>query len=321
MSNLTPFTLKIFVANGDPDGLRIVERTNWVGKAVVFPRSIFTTIKARPEFSQTGIYLLIGSSEKDGNRHLYIGEGDPVRPRLESHVAQKDFWEQAVFFVAGPGHLNKAHVQFLEARLVSRARTLKRAVVENSNQPTEPSLSEADKADMEVFLQYMLSILPILGIHAFEGVPPVPSAAKTTPAQSSTGLLYCERNGLVATGYESTQGFVVQAQSEATAKPSPFLPKRFPAIYKLRDSLISKGIMVLKKNAYVFTQDYVFNSPSAASILIMGRTSSGNADWHNKDRIRLRALRAAQNKGTTDDNSDILMPAKKRQAMLDGLNA
>jgi hypothetical protein len=33
-----PFSLLIFVADGDPDGLRIVERSNWVGRALVFPR-------------------------------------------------------------------------------------------------------------------------------------------------------------------------------------------------------------------------------------------------------------------------------------------
>ena len=33
----TPFTLRIFVADGDLDGLRILERTNWNDMALVFP--------------------------------------------------------------------------------------------------------------------------------------------------------------------------------------------------------------------------------------------------------------------------------------------
>jgi hypothetical protein len=36
---IQPFTLKIFVPDGDPDGLRIVDRTNRNGKALVFPRA------------------------------------------------------------------------------------------------------------------------------------------------------------------------------------------------------------------------------------------------------------------------------------------
>lgn len=29
---------------------------------------------------------------------LYVGEGDPIRLRLESHHAQKDFWTRAIGF-------------------------------------------------------------------------------------------------------------------------------------------------------------------------------------------------------------------------------
>lgn len=35
----TPFSLRIFVADGDPDGLRIVDKSNCIGKALVFPRT------------------------------------------------------------------------------------------------------------------------------------------------------------------------------------------------------------------------------------------------------------------------------------------
>ena len=31
MANQTAFSLRIFVADGDPDGLRLVERSNWIG--------------------------------------------------------------------------------------------------------------------------------------------------------------------------------------------------------------------------------------------------------------------------------------------------
>jgi hypothetical protein len=52
--------------------------------------------------------------------------------------------------------------------------------LDNANQPAEPSLSEADRADMEVFLGHMLGMLPVLGVHAFEQAPKAP-AAKARP--------------------------------------------------------------------------------------------------------------------------------------------
>ncbi|MEJ1363746.1 MAG: GIY-YIG nuclease family protein [Candidatus Sedimenticola sp. (ex Thyasira tokunagai)] len=117
MNESPPFSIRIFVANGDPDGLRIIERSNWSGRAVVFPRSLLPEVKKREEFERTGIYLLLGPSDDGEGETLYIGEGDPVRPRLESHYSQKDFWNRGIFFVTGQAAaLNKAHVQYLEAR-------------------------------------------------------------------------------------------------------------------------------------------------------------------------------------------------------------
>ena len=40
----TPFSLRIFVADGDPDGLRIVDKSNWIGKALAFPRALLPQV-------------------------------------------------------------------------------------------------------------------------------------------------------------------------------------------------------------------------------------------------------------------------------------
>ncbi len=46
--NATPFSLRIFVADGDPECLRIIEKSNWIGKALVFPRALLPQVKAQP---------------------------------------------------------------------------------------------------------------------------------------------------------------------------------------------------------------------------------------------------------------------------------
>lgn len=114
-SMTTPFSLRIFVPDGDPDGLRIVDRTNWNGKALVFPRAAWAqpSVADRPELQQTGVYLLLGPREDGEGDRLYIGEGDPIKPRLASHhsgISQKDFWTRAICFVSMGQALNKAHV-------------------------------------------------------------------------------------------------------------------------------------------------------------------------------------------------------------------
>jgi hypothetical protein len=244
----TPFSLRIFVADGDHDGLRIVDKSNWIGKALVFPRALLPQVKARPELAQTGVYLLLGPRPDGEGDMLYVGEGDPIRPRLESHYAQKDFWTRAIgFTTTTAGQLNKAHVQFLESRLIALARAAKRMPLDNANQPAEPSLSEADRADMEVFLGHMLGMLPVLGVHAFEQAPKAP-AAKAGP------VLTCKGKGVQATGYEASQGFVVRAGSQAVVDSAPSMAQHVRGMFDLRQELISNGVLAVQGALYQFAQ-------------------------------------------------------------------
>jgi hypothetical protein len=122
------FSLRIFLPDGTPDGLRIVEKSNWIGRGVICPRSQFREAKARPEFKKTGVYVLRGPSEEGDLPTVYIGEGDPALPRLERHFVNKDFWTSLILFTSKDENLNKAHIQYLEARLTALARGIRSRV-------------------------------------------------------------------------------------------------------------------------------------------------------------------------------------------------
>ena len=285
---MTPFSLRIFVADGDPDGLRIVDKSNWIGKALVFPRALLPQVKARPELAQTGVYLLLGPRPDGEGDMLYVGEGDPIRPRLESHYAQKDFWTRAIgFTTTTAGQLNKAHVQFLESRLIALAKAAKRLPLDNANQPAEPSLSEADRADMEVFLGHMLGMLPVLGVHAFEQAPKAP-AAKAGP------VLSCKGKGVQATGYEASQGFVVRAGSQAVVDSAPSMAQHVRGMFDLRQELISNGVLVPLGGLFQFTQDYTFSAPSTAAAVVLGRSANGRVEWKALDGRTLKEIQEAE---------------------------
>jgi hypothetical protein len=282
-----PFSLRIFVADGDPDGLRIVEKSNWIGKALVFPRALLPQVKARPELAQTGVYLLLGPRPDGEGEMLYVGEGDPILPRLQDHQSKKDFWTRAIgFTTATAGQLNKAHAQFLEARLIALARAAKRMPLDNANQPAEPSLREADRADMEVFLAHMLGMLPVLGVHAFESAPAV--AAKASP------VLSCKGKGVLASGYEASQGFVVKAGSQAVAESVPSMAQHVRGMYDIRQELIANGVLALEGGFYRFTQDYAFSSPSTAAAVVLGRSANGRIEWKDAQGRTLKALQEAE---------------------------
>jgi hypothetical protein len=147
----------------------------------VFPRSSWPSARQqRKELARTGVYVLVGyKGDADDLPTLYIGEGDVVRDRIESHFQKKDFWNWGVAFVASNDGLNKAHARWLEYALVRQASTARRSILENGTEPQEPPLSEAERADTRAFLREVLQILPLVGLKAFEEPLPVamPSAS------------------------------------------------------------------------------------------------------------------------------------------------
>ena len=163
------FTLRMFVPDGDPEGVRFIDRMNWTGLGIVFPRSKWPEVRNRAELGRTGVYILTGYSEGDDDlQTVYVGQADGVKSRIDSHGQQKDFWDTGIVFVSNSGGLNGAHVTWLEHALVARAQETKRCHLGNANAPQEPALSEAEKADTQAFLREMLQILPLVGLRVFE---------------------------------------------------------------------------------------------------------------------------------------------------------
>ena len=168
------FTIRIFVPDGDPQGVRLIDRMNWTGIGLVFPRVKWPEIKPRSEFLRTGVYILVGYMGADDDLPtIYIGQADGLRNRINSHFLNKDFWDWGVAFVSTGGGLNRAHAMWLEYALVDRADKTKRCNLDNGNVPQEPAMTEAEKADTQGFLKEILRILPLVGLHAFEFPQPV----------------------------------------------------------------------------------------------------------------------------------------------------
>jgi hypothetical protein len=167
-----PFTLKIFVADGDPEGIRIVDRMNWTGRGIVFPRTKCSDALKRDEFSRAGVYILTGYSETqdadDDRPTVYIGQTDVLRDRIQSHLGGKTFWDKACVFLSTNEGLNRAHITWLEWALMKKATEAGRCHLDNGNEPSEPRLSESEKADTRAFLNEILQVLPVIGIPIFE---------------------------------------------------------------------------------------------------------------------------------------------------------
>lgn len=274
------FVVNIFLPDGDPEGVRLIEKSNWSGCGLVMPRSLFPSAKHRQELDRAGVYVLVGDSGEPLPR-IYVGEGDPIRTRLECHLKQKDFWTHAVAFTSKDGNLNKAHVQHLESRLVQLAKEAKRCILENNNTPQAPSLSEAAIAEVEGFLDDMLLCLPILGCGYFER-PQLPV--------NRTVIFTIKGKGIEAKGFEISAGFVVQMGSKVVKSETASIHGYLKAT---RRELIEQGVLRDAGQVYEFAQDYKFSSASTAAGVVLGRSANGRQEWQTKDGRTLKSIQEA----------------------------
>lgn len=273
-------TISLYLAEGQPAGIRVVQKDNWSGIGIDSSRSDLAQARKREEFARSGVYLLVGDQDEAGGLPtLYVGEADELGARLATHASNKDFWNRVVIFTSKDGTINKAHARHLESRLFQIGSEAKRCHLENKVPPGLPKLSDQDRDLAERFLGEMLVVLPVIGIGAFE-LPKKDQVAYVPD-------LFLKGKDAVGKGTETSQGFKVFAGSVAR-------PDEVDSIHgwthELRSDLLENGVLKQAPEGLVFTQDYVFKSPSAAAAVLMGRTANGREEWRDADGTTLKQI-------------------------------
>ena len=289
-----PFSLQIFLPFGEPAGLRIIDRANWTGQGIAFPRGRVKQALAAEELERTGVYILWNRDEALPAPQAYIGQGERVGERIRSHEREKDFWTDAVAFTTKDDSLNRAHVLYLESRLVQIAAGAGRCALENGNTPLLPNIGQAATADTERYLDDLLDCLPIIGVRFFEAASA--TAGESGVPDDAVELFFKGNKGLTARAYQTASGFVVRKGSYASVNQAPKLPKHFPGYAAARQLLVEQGVLVKSTtlpDAYEFTRDYEFSSPTAAETVIKGQAAYGRKAWadeHGRTLIDLAEL-------------------------------
>jgi hypothetical protein len=276
-------TIKIFLVHGDAKRLRTAEISNWSGKALAAPRTELPELLERDELRKPGVYVLLGQDPDTGKALCYVGEAEVIRDRLRQHKTRDD-WSQAIAFVSKDENLTKAHIRFLEGRLISEATATGRVAVSNS-QASGASLPESDQADMEIFLQKMRQLLPVLGSDLI-----TPVVQPSDPKDPGEVRLVCEIKGLRGYGKRTAGGFVVFHGSQAVSVERPSAAARHPFVLALRQELLESGVLVQANGYLQFTRDAEFSSPSAAAAVIQGGGANGLTSWRTEAGQTLKEL-------------------------------
>ncbi len=279
---MTSATIKLFLPRGDAKSLRTAEISNWTGKAVAAPRTELDELLSREELDKAGVYILIGNDPLTNVPRAYIGEAEVIRERLKQHKT-REFWVSAIVFVSKDENLTKAHVRYLESRLLMEAGQVGRFTLEQ-NQAGGSKLPESDREDMEVFLARIRQLLPVLGSDIL--APIAQTAAKTR----LDGILFCRIKGAEARGQRTANGFVVFKGSTGVLQDRPSAQQRHPFAVTMRKQLLAAGTLIERDGFLEFAKDAEFTSPSTAAAVIHGGGANGLVEWKTKDGTTLKEL-------------------------------
>jgi len=274
-------SLELYFIDGKPDGMLTAEVFNWTGHVLMVPRTQIATALKREEASRTGVYILVG--ERDDGPIAYIGEAEEVGKRLKDHAKNKDWWTSAVLVTTSADALHKAHVKYLESRLVEIADDLKVTKLENGNSPPRPSLSEASIANMEFFLDTLLMLLPAIRVDMFldRKRPRKESSVLSQDNDIPMFQLTNKRHELTATARLENGEFIILAGSQARMKWAGDTTDK-TSYWKLFDELVGQGVIIPDGSKRVFAMDYAFSSSSAAGAVVNGRSTRGPTEWKLK---------------------------------------
>ncbi len=159
---------------------------------------------------------------------------------------------------------------------MKRARSAKRAELDNGNSPDPAPPTEAEKADLEFFLADVLVILRLLGISAFDPIETIDSGI------TGSDQFVFTLAGTSGTGQPGKDGFVVFAGSKARSVETASLSDGYR---NLRAQLLNDGVLAhdaTNETQLVFVSDYVFGSSSAAGAVLCGGAVSGPQNWTRK---------------------------------------
>ncbi|HAO15072.1 MAG TPA: DUF4357 domain-containing protein [Tenacibaculum sp.] len=275
-----PQTIQIFLPDGSPRSVKIAEITNRVVKAILVPRNKLDYISTRKELNNVGIYFLFGESVEKAKPIVYIGEAEDCLDRLKQHNRTKEFWNYVVVMVSKINAFTKSHAKYLEHIAVDQAKESNRYEIDNQTAPSKPFVTESMEADLLDSFDTIKILLSTLGFPVYDKVGKEQVTSKE--------LLFLNGRNIKAEGDLIDDGFVVFKGSQVKIDT---VPSFHEYLINLRQKLVQNEILVENNGNYQFFQDYVFNSPSTAGGVVLGRSTNGWTKWKNKDGKTLDELK------------------------------
>lgn len=292
-------SIRIFLLDGEPDGIRTAQIAMSTIKAIAFKRDQLG-LGVKKEFSddvkKTGVYFLIGTDPANAEKKMaYIGESEEVVRRLNEHkksiktnaadeVTGPDFWEDTVVFVSKDDTLTKSHVRYVEAQLIEVSKQNKSwSFYNGQNPPQTGKLPKEDELAMDEFVDQVKTLTGSLGFDLFKSTagkiaPLSMGETKSTSAAIDSPEFIFTGKGFYATAIMSGANgeWIVKAGSTARLGEAGAIPK---GAQKRRNELITSEVLKVTDTNLLFTTDYAFASSSMAAAVVSGQSVAGPKAW------------------------------------------
>lgn len=278
-------TVRTFLVDGLGSGVRTMELSNRTILATLFPRHALDRFSKLTQAGRPGVYILLGEEAgESAAQAIYIGEGDPLQPRLRDHGASKEFWAQAVTLTSKDDYLTKTQIQYLESRLYDLARAAGRVTLENKKRPEPPTISTADQEEMDDFLASIRLLLQTAGLGFLESRSVPESELSVSVASGNDESFEYRIKVAVARMLMTSAGFVVLKGSTALFEQPAYGAKQASTV-RAREELVAAGILVRSASdpsVFDFAQNAAFDSPSAAATAVAGGGQNGLVCWRRE---------------------------------------
>lgn len=291
MSNGKNFNL--FLMDGDVTGRIKCTLSNWTVLAYKIPRSHLDKCKERQDLKQSGVYFLFGRNDNN-EEVVYVGQagirknGEGVLFRVTEHLKDKEYFSDAVILTTQNNSFGPTEISYLENKFTNLAREIERFKVRNENEPNAGNVIEEKESELEDFVVYSKMVLGVLGYKIF--VPLIKTEKDNNIVENTAEtLLYLHSKSkksnrtIKATCKRTNEGFVVLKGSmieEIDYFSIPTTLKEKRANCKKRKDIVDGKLY----------KNMLFDSPSYASMFVLGRSSNGRTDWKTKDGMTLSAL-------------------------------
>ena len=261
--------INMFLMEGDVTSSIKCTLSNWTGVIYKIPRTKLNSelIKQRQHLKYSGIYFLIGKSDKEDKNLVYVGQagnrknGEALLLRLLEHTkdGKMDFFNEVIVLTTDTNIFGPTELNYLENKFAEKIKFSKRYILKNQNEPNIGNVTEEKESELIEILSNSEMIIGTLGHKLF-----IPTLEKDIDdvVIADEELLFLSRKirksnlQIEAKCKRTNEGFVVLKGSMISLEDLKTMPK---LIKELRVQLISSGIIkdgILKENQLFTSASY-----------------------------------------------------------------